>query len=36
MKTRLIDDTEISIRGIETLNKVLSPAAALRFLPMQI
>ena len=34
MKARLIDDTEIRVRGIETLNKVLGPAAALRFLTL--
>ena len=31
-KTRIMDDTEIRISGIEALNKTLGPAAALRFL----
>lgn len=34
MKTRIIDDAEIRIKGIETLNKTLGPAAALRFLTL--
>lgn len=34
MKTRIIDDTEIKLKGIETLNKTLGPAAALRFLTL--
>jgi len=29
-----MDDTEIRMRGIEALNKVLGPAAALRFLTL--
>ncbi len=33
-KVRMINDTEIRIRGIEALNKVLGPAAALRFLTL--
>ena len=33
-KTRTMDDTEIRISGIEALNKVLGPAAALRFLTL--
>jgi len=33
-KTKIMDDTEIRIRGIEALNKALGPAAALRFLTM--
>ena len=31
---REMDDTEITISGIEALNKVLGPAAALRFLTL--
>ncbi len=34
MKTRIVDDTEIKLKGIETLNKTLGPAAALRFLTL--
>ena len=30
--TKTLDDSEIRIQGIEALNKVLGPAAALRFL----
>jgi len=33
-KARMMDDTEIRIRGIEALNKTLGPAAALRFLTL--
>ena len=33
-KTKIMDDAEIRIRGIEALNKALGPAAALRFLTM--
>lgn len=33
-KGRIMDDTEIRVRGIETLNKTLGPAAALRFLSL--
>ncbi len=33
-KAKIMDDTEIRIRGIEALNKALGPAAALRFLTM--
>ena len=33
-KVRLMDDTEIRINGIEALNQVLGPAAALRFLTL--
>lgn len=33
-KTRIMDDTEIRINGIEALNKALGPAAALRFLTL--
>jgi hypothetical protein len=33
-KARIMDDTEIRIRGIEALNKTLGPAAALRFLTL--
>jgi hypothetical protein len=32
--TRIMDDTEIRISGIEALNKTLGPAAALRFLTL--
>jgi hypothetical protein len=34
MKARTMDDTEIRVRVIETLNKSLGPAAALRFLSL--
>jgi hypothetical protein len=33
-KVRILDDTEIRIRGIEALNKALGPAGALRFLTL--
>ena len=33
-KTKLMDDTEIRIGGVEALNKALGPAAALRFLSL--
>ena len=33
-KTRVLDDSEIRVRGIEALNKALGPAAALRFLSL--
>jgi len=33
-KVRIMDDTEVRIRGIEALNKALGPAAALRFLTL--
>jgi hypothetical protein len=33
-KAKILDDTEIRIRGIEALNRVLGPAAALRFLTL--
>lgn len=33
-KARVLNDTEIRIRGIEVLNKALGPAAALRFLTL--
>jgi len=33
-KKKIIDDTEIRIKGIEALNKALGPAAALRFLAL--
>ncbi len=33
-KARIMDDTEVRIRGIEALNKALGPAAALRFLTL--
>lgn len=32
--TKIMDDTEIRIKGIEALNKALGPAAALRFLTL--
>ena len=32
--TKLIDDTEIRIKGIEALNLALGPSAALRFLTL--
>ena len=31
MKAKIMNDTEIRIKGIETLNKNLGPAAALKF-----
>lgn len=34
MKTKTMDDTEIKFKGIEALNKVLGPSAALRFLTL--
>jgi len=34
MKTKIMDDTEIRIKGIETLNKALGPSQALRFLTL--
>jgi hypothetical protein len=34
MKAKILDDTEIRVRGIETLNESLGPAAALRFLTL--
>jgi hypothetical protein len=33
-KVRILDDTEIRIKGIEALNKALGSAAALRFLTL--
>ena len=33
-KIKVMDDTEIRMRGIDILNKVLGPAAALRFLTL--
>jgi len=33
-KTRMMDDTEIRIRGVEALNNTLGPTAALRFLTL--
>jgi hypothetical protein len=33
-KTRIMDDAEIRINGIEALNRALGPAAALRFLTL--
>jgi len=33
-KARIMDDTEIRIRGIEALNRTLGPTAALRFLTL--
>ncbi len=32
--TRIMDDTEIRITGIQALNEALGPAAALRFLTL--
>lgn len=34
MKTKTMDDTEIKFKGIEALNKILGPTAALRFLTL--
>jgi hypothetical protein len=33
-KTNVIDDTEIKVKGIEALNKVLGTSDALRFLTL--
>lgn len=33
-KTKILDDNEIRINGIEALNKALGTAAALRFLSL--
>ncbi len=33
-KAKIMDDTEVRILGIETLNKTLGPTAALRFLTL--
>ncbi|GFP35799.1 hypothetical protein HKBW3S43_01587, partial [Candidatus Hakubella thermalkaliphila] len=33
-KTKIMDDTEIRISGIEALSKALGPATALRFLTL--
>jgi len=33
-KTKVVDDTELIIKGIEALNKALGPAAAFRFLSL--
>lgn len=33
-RARVMDDTEIRVQGIETLNKALGHAAALRFLTL--
>ena len=33
-KTGIMDDAEIRINGIDALNKILGPAAALRFLTL--
>ena len=33
-KAKRMDDTEITIRGIEALNEALGPANALRFLAL--
>ncbi len=32
MKTKTMNDAEIKLKGIETLNKTLGPSIALRFL----
>ena len=34
MKAKTMDDTEIRVKGIEALNKILGPTAALRFLTL--
>ena len=34
MKTKTMNDAEIKLKGIEALNKVLGPSAALRFLTL--
>ncbi len=34
MKTKTLNDTEIKFKGIEALNKILGPSAALRFLTL--
>lgn len=33
-RARVMDDTELRITGIETLNKALGPVAAFRFLTL--
>lgn len=33
-KTRIMDDTEVRIMGVEALNKTLGPTGALRFLAL--
>lgn len=32
--TKIMDDTEIRIKGIEALNRTLGPSAALKFLTL--
>ena len=32
--TKIMDDTEIRIKGIEALNRALGPSAALKFLTL--
>lgn len=34
MKMKMMDDTEIRIKGIEVLNRVLGTSSALRFLSL--
>ena len=34
MRAKTMDDAEIKFKGIEVLNKVLGPAATLRFLTL--
>ena len=34
IESKIMNDTEIRIKGIETLNKNLGPAAALKFLTL--
>jgi hypothetical protein len=34
MKIKTLDDAEIKFKGIEALNKILGPSAALRFLTL--
>ena len=34
MKTKVLNDTEITLKGIEALNKSLGATAALKFLTM--
>lgn len=34
MKAKTMDDTDIRVKGIEALNKILGPTAALRFLTL--
>jgi len=34
MKTKIMDEAEIKLKGIEALNKTLGPSTALRFLTL--